>query len=84
MLLAAVAIWALLRTVGGPGAPTPGDATPQIVAADTLTGWQAPLDFLLRTPGREILESAPSFFLETPALLIETDYETERRSDNET
>lgn len=81
--LAAVMIWALLRTPGGPEEPATGDAALEVVAAGTLTGWRGPLDFLLRTPGRELLESTPAFSVELPPMPTETAPEKERRPDHE-
>jgi hypothetical protein len=49
--LAAAATAALWLTIGRhPAAPPP-----------QLAQWQAPLDFLLRTPGSELLATAPHF-----------------------
>lgn len=36
--------------------------------AESLSNWHAPTDFLLRTPGQELLEQLPSFDSSTPAI----------------
>jgi hypothetical protein len=45
----------------------PGDDEMQRLAA-SLSGWEAPTDFLLRTPGAEFLQSAPRLGTETETL----------------
>lgn len=60
--LAAAALVALALRHAGPSA-TP--SAPPGTAA--LSEWTAPTDFLLRTPGREILETLPSLGRDLPA-----------------
>ena len=58
-----IALW-LLR-------PSPGAGLePVTVSAqkETVLNWTSPTDFLLQTPGREVLEQVPSFHLSTPAI----------------
>jgi hypothetical protein len=39
----------------------PPAAPPQAGSAPLITAWRSPTDFLLRTPGEEVLSSTPSF-----------------------
>jgi hypothetical protein len=49
---------------------SPADRRPAAVArpAESLSHWRAPTDFLLRTPGQELLEEFPPFESSPPAL----------------
>jgi len=62
--LAAVAVLAILA-VAGLGwfrtAALPSDRSASRSSAPWLADWRPPTDFLLRTPGREILSAAPAF-----------------------
>ena len=57
VLVAGLSLAWLAPRLGGPGL----SEAEQMALASELSSWQAPLDFLLETPGREILSSAPAF-----------------------
>ena len=67
VLLAAIAVAWLMPSLSGPGAASLTEEE-QLALARELSGWQGPLDFLLETPGREVLFAAPS--LELDLLMI--------------
>ena len=64
VLLVAIAVAWLMPRLTGPGA-APLSEEEQLALASELSGWRGPLDFLLETPGREVLIGAPSFELDT-------------------
>lgn len=81
--LLVVIAWTIFK-MPEPEKPAIAGSVVELSAIETLTEWQGPLDFLLRTPGRELLETAPSFALELPTVSIETDLGTERRFEYDT
>ncbi|MFQ5528042.1 MAG: hypothetical protein ACE5GX_17515 [Thermoanaerobaculia bacterium] len=67
VVLAAGVAWLMPGLRGLDGASL--SETEQLALAQDLSSWEAPLDFLLETPGREILYAPPSFeLMETPTL----------------
>lgn len=66
LLVAVAAAW-LVPWLPGPGSVSLSDEE-QMALAVELSSWEAPLDFLLDTPGREVFVGAPS--LELTALKI--------------
>jgi hypothetical protein len=63
----AFALIALLLIVGGAfiARRKPHDVPETTV---TISTWRAPTDFLLKTPGRELLDSTPRLNPQTPAI----------------
>lgn len=66
--LAATAVAAIALGIGWWATQPVGDDAPlseadQIALARELSSWDAPLDFLLETPGSELLTAPPSFEL---------------------
>jgi hypothetical protein len=45
----------------------PGRRRPELDPAATIARWESPTDWLLRTPGRELLEELPALAEEVPS-----------------
>lgn len=64
VLLVAIAGAWLMPRLAGPGAAGLSEEE-QLALAHELSSWRGPLDFLLETPGKDILFAAPSLELMT-------------------
>lgn len=67
LALAAALAWTWARTTG-PTGTTERSAADELALASSLSRWRAPLDFLLETPGSELLTVTPNFGGSSPAL----------------
>ncbi|HVT02831.1 MAG TPA: hypothetical protein VHL58_05590 [Thermoanaerobaculia bacterium] len=63
-----VAMLLLLVVWWKPYPPTEHPTEAVAPPSESLSNWHAPTDFLLRTPGRELLEELPSFGSSTPVI----------------
>lgn len=81
-LLAAVALAGVVLAVRlGLERPEPAPIPTDMLS---VTTWKAPTDFLLATPGREVLSTVPRFGGDLPTLPLETGVEkhSERRTES--
>ena len=67
---AALAVGLGLLVAGRGSDPPSREAVPSEVSALTLDEWTAPTDFLLETPGRELLGSFPPIGARIPELSV--------------
>ncbi len=58
-VLALLVGWAVWAVRLGSGARAPEASPAELALARSLSDWQAPLDFLLETPGSELVHSLP-------------------------